>query len=229
MNKFGSLFGAAILALASMPANAALFIDDDPEKNRKDWEEAVSLSGLLFVEDTFSTIQDSNEDGVMTFVESKIISSASSATSGIVNKVLYWNSTPPTPSPDSNMYAGKVGNGSSGSESITWTFQDPTFGFFGDFYEVNSLSAWVGTDQFEIPGNNNGQGLTTFGILSTVSFTQIVWSLGTGAANDSFLIDDFSYTGATDPGSPVPAPAALWLFGTGLLGLIGFNRRSKAA
>ena len=29
--------------------------------------------------------------------------------------------------------------------------------------------------------------------------------------------------------SPVPAPAALWLFGTALLGLAGFGRRRKAA
>jgi len=29
--------------------------------------------------------------------------------------------------------------------------------------------------------------------------------------------------------SPVPVPAAIWLFGTGLLGLIGFRKRRKAA
>ena len=39
-------------------------------------------------------------------------------------------------------------------------------------------------------------------------------------------------TGGCFPGggpSPVPAPAAIWLFGTGLIGLIGFTRRRKAA
>jgi hypothetical protein len=29
--------------------------------------------------------------------------------------------------------------------------------------------------------------------------------------------------------SPVPAPAAVWLFGTGLIGLVGFGKRRKAA
>ena len=29
--------------------------------------------------------------------------------------------------------------------------------------------------------------------------------------------------------SPIPLPAAVWLFGTGILGLIGFSRRKKAA
>jgi hypothetical protein len=29
--------------------------------------------------------------------------------------------------------------------------------------------------------------------------------------------------------SAVPVPAALWLFGTGLIGLIGFSKRGKSA
>jgi len=29
--------------------------------------------------------------------------------------------------------------------------------------------------------------------------------------------------------SPIPAPAAIWLFGTGLIGLVGFSKRRKAA
>ena len=29
--------------------------------------------------------------------------------------------------------------------------------------------------------------------------------------------------------SPVPVPAAIWLFGTGIIGLIGFSKRRKAA
>jgi len=218
MDKFRSLFGAAILALASLPVNAALITTFD---NRGDWKNAFSGP---FETETFDRLQDSADS--ITF-DGGIVSAASSSTSGILNKVQVWNSTPAP----SEMYVGKVGNGSSGSLTITWNFPEPAlgpiFGFFGDFYEVNSLSAGVGSDQFDIPSNNNGKGLTTFGMLSTVSFSQVVWRLGSGANNDTFLIDNFSYT-ATDP-SAVPVPPALWLFGTGLLGLIGFGRRSKAA
>jgi len=228
MDKFRSLFGAAILALASLPVNAALIdVNDcatygyDCYTDRGQWEKAVFE---LFVKEEFGTPQ-SNADSI-TF-DGGIVSAASSSTSGVRNEVREWDGTTPA----SKMYAGKVGNGSSGSLTITWNFPEPAlgpiFGFFGDFYEVNSLSAGVGSDQFDIPSNNNGKGLTTFGMLSTVSFSQVVWRLGSGANNDTFLIDNFSYT-ATDP-SAVPVPPALWLFGTGLLGLIGFSRRNKVA
>lgn len=60
---------------------------------------------------------------------------------------------------------------------------------------------------------------------------QLAWSLGTGT---------FVSVGSYWPGSPdptitnyevavVPVPPALWLFGSGLLGLIGIARRKKAA
>ena len=34
---------------------------------------------------------------------------------------------------------------------------------------------------------------------------------------------------APAPISPVPVPAAVWLFGTALIGLVGFGKRRKAA
>jgi len=37
----------------------------------------------------------------------------------------------------------------------------------------------------------------------------------------------FALAGALAPMSPVPVPAAVWLFGSGLLGLAGFARRRK--
>jgi hypothetical protein len=43
-----------------------------------------------------------------------------------------------------------------------------------------------------------------------------------------FLVDDLSLNGLTSP-SAVPVPAAVWLFGTALIGLVGFGKRRKAA
>ena len=221
MNKLGALFGAAVLALASMPANAALITTYTTYTDRAMWESAAGP----FNTETFNSLQGAADS--ITF-DGGIVSAASPWKSTFFNEVRSWDGS----SPSSNMYLGKVGNGSSGSATITWTFPEstlePIFGFFADFYEVKSLSVWVGNDRFEIPSNSNGQGLTTFGMLSTVSFSEVIWGLGTGADNDAFLIDDFAYV-ETAPVSAVPVPPALWLFGTGLLGLIGFSRRSKAA
>ncbi|MGB5298098.1 MAG: VPLPA-CTERM sorting domain-containing protein [Thiogranum sp.] len=41
-------------------------------------------------------------------------------------------------------------------------------------------------------------------------------------------VDDF-YSWAVHAGNVVPVPAAAWLFGSGLLGLVGIARRKKAA
>jgi len=50
------------------------------------------------------------------------------------------------------------------------------------------------------------------------------------AAVYSIAYDNFSITAVDGPDVPaVPVPAAVWLFGTALLGLVGFSKRRKAA
>jgi hypothetical protein len=45
-----------------------------------------------------------------------------------------------------------------------------------------------------------------------------------------YIIDNFSGTfGSTEDISPVPVPAAVWLFGTALIGFVGMSRRRKVA
>jgi hypothetical protein len=83
-----------------------------------------------------------------------------------------------------------------------------------------------------------------FGTLSGYNNGGQVWSIGTGLNGSyefygaqlglidelqlgfgtNFMVDDISLNV-----SAVPAPAAVWLFGTGILGLIGFSKRRKAA
>jgi hypothetical protein len=43
-----------------------------------------------------------------------------------------------------------------------------------------------------------------------------------GGSSNAMLMDNLQF-------NPVPAPAAVWLFGSGLLGMIGIARRKKAA
>jgi len=64
------------------------------------------------------------------------------------------------------------------------------------------------------------------------------------SANDTYVLDYFAHVPQSDPSekggvfyslhlegqiSAVPVPAAAWLFGSGLLGLVGMARRKKAA
>ena len=105
---------------------------------------------------------------------------------------------------------------------------------------TGSIFAWT-------PGTANtptltqtGVGLTPGQVAAGASGTwtggTIVSSGNIGAAWGSF--DSTPYTekfninviGTAAPGAPaVPVPAAVWLFGTGLLGLVGVGRRKKRA
>ena len=48
---------------------------------------------------------------------------------------------------------------------------------------------------------------------------------GSGLFSRAWAIDDLSVAGGSVPA--VPVPAAVWLFGTALIGLMGFNKRRK--
>ncbi len=70
-------------------------------------------------------------------------------------------------------------------------------------------------------GNNNDMYLT---------FGNVIYHYadnGTLLNSMTFFPDaGVNYTGITYAASPVPVPAAVWLFGSGLLGLIGISRKS---
>ena len=55
-------------------------------------------------------------------------------------------------------------------------------------------------------------------------FNKITISADTGAGN--YNLDNLQFNAA--PLSTVPVPAAAWLFGTALIGLVGFSKRRKA-
>jgi hypothetical protein len=58
-----------------------------------------------------------------------------------------------------------------------------------------------------------------------ILFDKITVSANTGAGN--YNLDNLQFNAA--PLSPVPVPAAVWLFGTALIGLVGFSKRRKTA
>jgi len=94
-----------------------------------------------------------------------------------------------------------------------WRNTDPT----GDKIEINILG------QNFIFGSR-GSGF--FGLTSTTLFTEALFgdSAGNGGALTYGYLDNFEYN--ANP-SAVPVPAAVWLMGSGLLGLMGFSRKNK--
>ena len=76
-----------------------------------------------------------------------------------------------------------------------------------------------------------GDGLGNYPHVDNVSVSSLCSEFpGGGATGGEF--PGGGNTGGCFPGggpSPVPAPPAIWLFGTGLIGLIGFSKRRKAS
>lgn len=92
---------------------------------------------------------------------------------------------------------------------------------FSAFDETNAL---ISSFQFEVLVQDNGRveedrfiGISDFGGISRVELAHV------SNAGDQVEIDHFQY-GL----SAVPVPAAAWLFGSGLLGLVGITKRKKA-
>jgi len=111
--------------------------------------------------------------------------------------------------------------------TATLTFDSPVSGFFADFYAAGNsrellmtLSlAGGGSADVNVPGP--GTSLETFGVISTDLIESILFS---NTINDGFSVDNIAGLSV----SAVPVPAAVWLFGTALAGLLGFSRRTKA-
>jgi len=65
-----------------------------------------------------------------------------------------------------------------------------------------------------------GGGAGFLGFVSATPFSNAAFSI-VGTTNEQFALDNLSFTEFT----ATPVPPALWLFGSGLMGLIGFARR----
>jgi hypothetical protein len=81
----------------------------------------------------------------------------------------------------------------------------------------------LGTVTTTLPG-----GWQFLGLTSTTSIARIELISTSPPVADDFALDDFHF-GAAVPPAAVPLPAAIWVFGSGLLGMIGVARRKKAA
>ena len=70
------------------------------------------------------------------------------------------------------------------------------------------------------------------GLLYGIGGGSNLYSIDVSTGASSLLFPSsplYSNSGLAFPPSPVPVPAAVWLFGTALIGLVGFSKRRKSA
>ena len=92
------------------------------------------------------------------------------------------------------------------------------------------LLAYLGCTQFCGTVNATGRGFADWNGTFTTRPNYHTSGLGAGAATTSLLTSDLDLVDTTAGHflvRVVPVPAAVWLFGSGLIGLIGLARRKK--
>jgi len=80
-------------------------------------------------------------------------------------------------------------------------------------------------------GVNPGEYLgITFSLQSGGTFADVISELTTGDLRVVIHVHGFDPSGGSESfvNNPVPVPAAIWLFGSGLLGLVGIARRKRS-
>ncbi|HEV2700514.1 MAG TPA: VPLPA-CTERM sorting domain-containing protein [Steroidobacteraceae bacterium] len=135
---------------------------------------------------------------------------------------------------------GTWGQGFNGDLTFLTTVATQGYAAGGTAYPVAPVSGspnvW-GAGTGNVGGSTNlyGQGPNSAGtgIGATESLYLLTGSNSLTAAVESYTLGASDLTLSTDgtlstPTSPVPIPAAVWLFGSGLLGLMGVGRRRVA-
>lgn len=122
------------------------------------------------------------------------------------------------------------------NKTLTWDAGTHVFSIFGDPGSLGYVGALLDASGNVIPdtalaGETTGTADFGFGAINLSDTTVFSGIRLTTAWNQSFALqwnwkdDDRPLVGA----GVVPVPAAVWLFGSGLIGLIGIARRKRAA
>ncbi len=151
-----------------------------------------------------------------------------------------WNGTTGIPTSivlDASGFFGAVGGGITTGDVITGGVLPATDGFAFDFGKLGTYTLPIGAVPIATTTWNTTD-IGTVGLGSNPSGTLPFTDDGIGGSpmkagpfpgfNANFDITDLTVTNITTP-SAVPVPAAVWLFGSGLMGLVGVARRRKSA
>lgn len=95
----------------------------------------------------------------------------------------------------------------------------------------NTGSTFTSGNQINAVADLTGSALALDGSATIVSASEVgaAWGFFVGTPYTEIFSLDFSNATVVDSPAAVPVPAAVWLFGSGLVGLAGVARRRKAA
>jgi len=116
------------------------------------------------------------------------------------------------------------------SQAVTFTFDVPIVSLFSDFWAAGNTSQ-LQTSLFGVDGSlidtltipGTGLSATVFGFLSDTEISSLKIF---NTLNDGFNMDNIE--GGYASVSTVPEPSPVFLLATGLLGFMGFRRKTKA-
>jgi hypothetical protein len=216
----------ACLAFLQTSVNAAVISFENDEAG---WQAAAGGSGSVTLLDfesiTGSTTVPIVGDEFSSFAGQPSFALAPQSASA---ELFVGNPTPQIPTPPSgvNMFYPTCDPSCEGI--VTLTFGTPVTSVGAIFVDVEGDFATTGfslTPGATVPEvsftSNQGQASFSFlGFVSDSPFTSVDIHFATRPGSDGVLIDDLQY-------AVVPVPAAVWLFGSGLLGLIGMSRRKN--
>ena len=104
-------------------------------------------------------------------------------------------------------------------------FTDPGYPSIGDSFDINvdfTLDTTTNVSVSFLAGSGSAGGFQGLDRTAAIDFV----FLSEGDPGEQYQINSLTFT--SDALSAVPIPAALWLFGSGLLGLIGVARKEAA-
>jgi hypothetical protein len=236
------LIGTVLLMLAGITSAAPVVYTN----------EALYLSDLMSL--GYSTISEGFEDNGVWRPSGSPSLVDSTTSQGLIWKSNFTKSTTGTlgGSVVNGMYgffSNPHGNDTDGPlfcEPDENNFNDPCWQYDGWIVESETsetlygIGGWIDSDTtgakitFLLDGVNvnpdrDGEaflGWTFVGIIDETGFSTVEIVELTGADYDQHPIWGDSFTVGV---SAIPAPAAVWLFGSGLIGLVGMARRKKAA
>jgi hypothetical protein len=232
----------ALIMVSSIANSATIYLDETEYLN--------ALADL-----GYGSIYEGFEDNVV-WEESRTSISSSGGTSSTTSQGLIWksnfaNSSTGKGAAHDDVYGffsnphGNTLDGGSGCEPSENNWNDPCWQYDGWIVESETsetlygIGGWIDSDTtgakitFLLDGVNvnpdrDGEaflGWTFVGIIDETGFSTVEIVELTGADYDQHPIWGDSFTVGV---SAIPAPAAVWLFGSGLIGLVGMARRKKA-